>query len=217
MAAVANFAALENKKAELIRKGLAGAMFMADVSAAAITTITEALIAARPLALPDAAWGDVGYMTTDGISLANSIESTDTNSWGSNAPTRSDITGSTSTMAFTAQETNLKTIELLTGTDLSAFTPPTSGELSVAMPDRPTSRYFRAMAMAVDDGDDGEIYIATFFPRAKVTTFGDQAYANSEIVYPVTLTGYRDSTLGYSRKLFWGGPGWLALLTEMGF
>lgn len=217
MVAVANFAALENKKSELIRKGLAGAMFMAPIDAAPITTITEALITARPLELPDADWDDVGYMTTDGITLANSIESTSTTSWGSLAPTREDVTGSTSTQAFTAQETKRITIEMQTGSDLSAFTPPTSGELSVAIPDRPSSRYFRALGFMVDDGDAGEIYMACFFPRAKVSTVGDMVYANQEIVYPITLTGYRDSTLGYSRKLYWGGPGWLALLDEMGF
>ena len=51
-----------------------------------------------------------------------------------------------------------------------------------------------------------------------VTEVGEQTFTDGDdpISYPVTFQGFEDSTLGYSHKWFFGGPGWQALLTDMG-
>jgi hypothetical protein len=75
------------------------------------------------------------------------------------------------------------------------------------------------MSLAVDLGDAGEIYIGRFLPRAKVTGYSEQSFGGGDdpISWGVTFTGYEDSTLGFSESWLFGGPGWNALLAEMGF
>jgi hypothetical protein len=76
------------------------------------------------------------------------------------------------------------------------------------------------LAIAVDLTDDGELYVARFLPRARVTDFDDQNLQSSDdspITWPVTMTGYEDPVLGYSERYLFGGPGWAARLSAMGF
>lgn len=75
------------------------------------------------------------------------------------------------------------------------------------------------LALAVDSSDAGEIYIARFLPRVKVTDKDDQklSFAEDGITWAVTLTAFLDSTLGYSERFLFGGPGFGALLTDTGF
>jgi hypothetical protein len=82
----------------------------------------------------------------------------------------------------------------------------------------PGFRYYRVLGLFVDETNDGEIYIARYMPRARVTEFAEQAFNNDDeaILWGVTMTGFEDSTVGYSHRWIFGGPGWLALLNEMG-
>jgi hypothetical protein len=77
----------------------------------------------------------------------------------------------------------------------------------------------RVFSVAVDDADGGEIYIGRELPRAKVTSYAEQAFSSGDdpITWGVTFTGYKDSELGYAEAYHFGGPGWLALLDKMGF
>jgi hypothetical protein len=164
-------------------------------------------------------WDDLGWLSTDGSQFSRDVSASDVSSWGSVTPTRSDITSDTSTLTVVAQETKLLTIGLATGADLAAITAtPNTGEVSIAKPTRPSSKHYRALSVAVDLGDAGEIYIARFFPRAKVSNYAEQSFGGGDdpITWGVTLTGEEDSTLGYSERWLFGGPGWLALLTDMG-
>lgn len=163
---------------------------------------------------------DLGWLSTDGAAFSRDVNTSDVQSWGSVTPTRSDVTSDTSTMAVTAQETKLLTIGLATGADLAAITPDAqTGEVSIAKPTRPSSKHYRALSMAVDLGDGGEIYIARYFPRAKVTNYAEQAMGGGDdpITWGVTLTGEEDSDLGYSERWLFGGAGWNAILSDMGF
>ncbi len=119
---------------------------------------------------------------------------------------------------MTCQETRLTTLGLYTGAATSSIeSNATTGEVQIAKPSRPGFRHYRLFGLYVDDGDDGEIWIARFMPRARVTEVGEQTFTDGDdpISYPVTFQGFEDSTLGYSHKWFCGGPGWKALLTEM--
>ncbi len=75
------------------------------------------------------------------------------------------------------------------------------------------------IALAVPAGDAGEIYVARFMPRAKVTNYAEQAFGGGDdpITWGVTFTGEVDSNLGYSERWIFGGPGWASLLDDMGF
>jgi hypothetical protein len=166
-----------------------------------------------------AGWDDLGWLSTDGAQYSRDVASSDVSSWGSVTPTRSDITSDTSTLAVTAQETKLLTIGLATGADLAAVTADAqTGEVSIEKPSRPAGRHYRALSVAVDLGDAGEIYVARFFPRAKVTNYQEQSFGGGDdpISWGVTLTGEEDSALGYSERWLFGGAGWFALLDDMG-
>lgn len=221
---MADYEALKNKQTELIRKALDGSVFVGDVSVDPITDLTQAtgtapnqVIDLMPL---PTGMDDLGWLTNDGAQFSRDVSASEVTSWGSVSPTRTDITSDTSTMTVTAQETKLLTVGLATGADLSAvLADATTGEVSIAKPSRPKSRHYRVLSVAVDQGDAGEIYIARFLPRGKVTSYAEQAFGGGDdpILWGVTFTGEEDSDLGYSERWIFGGQGWLALLPAMGF
>ncbi len=218
-----SYAALKNKQAELIRKAQEGSAFIAPVSAPAVAELT-AVTGTAPAEVVDLApleegYDDLGWLTADGVSFAREVAQSDVTSWGSVTPTRTDITSDTSTATVVAQETKLLTIGLATGADLASLTAAAgTGEVRVNKPARPSSKRYRLLTVAVDENDDGEIYIARFFPRAKVSNYAEQSFSGGDdpITWGVTFTGEEDSDLGYSESWIFGGAGWLALLDDMG-
>lgn len=217
-----NYAALKNKQAELIRKATDGSVFLAPGTAVAIETLTQ-FTAGTPgtvdLAPLPVDFDDLGWLTNDGAQFSRDVSTSDITSWGSVSPTRSDVTADTSTLTVVAQETKLTTIGLATGADLSAIEAAfETGEVKIAKPLRPSSRTYRVLSLAVDENDNGEIYLGRFLPRGKVTGYAPQNHGggDSAIEWGVTFTGEPDGTLGFSEAWFFGGPGWLALLTQMG-
>lgn len=220
-----NYDELAQKQSELIRKALKGSVFIASIDAdvpARLTDATDSKLAALPVGTPTPyvmPWGDLGYLSNDGAQFANDVASSDVTSWGSTSPTRTDITSDSSTMTVVAQETKLLTIGLYTGAELTSSSTETDGELIITKPDRPKSRAYRVLSVAVDDGDAGEIYIARLLPRAKVNSKAEQAFGGGDdpIGWGVTFLGEKDSTLGFSERWFFGGPGWNGLLVKMGF
>lgn len=214
---MAAWESLKNHQNTLIRKSLEGSTFIAPTTSAAITALTGADSSLN--ALP-AGYNDLGWMSDDGAQYSADVEASDVTSWGAVEPTRRDIVSDVTTLEMSLQETNKHTIGLYTSVDMTAIVPDaTSGEVAVSKPDRPPLRYWRVLTIGVDIADGGEIYIARFLPRASVTDKSDQAFNNGDdpMGWPVTMTAYMDSTLGYSERYFFGGPGWEALLGSMGF
>lgn len=224
-----SYDALKNKQNELIRKALDGSVFLADVTADPITALTayHAAVVGPPavpafidLAPLPTDWDDLGFLSTDGAAFARDVSTSEVTSWGAVTPTRTDVVSDTTTLTVVAQETKLLTIGLATGADLANVVPDTdTGEVRIAKPVRPKSKHYRALSVAVDEGDGGEIYIARFLPRAKVSSYAEQSFAQGDdpITWGVTLTGEVDSDLGYSEEWLFGGAGWNALLVDMGF
>lgn len=219
----ATYDALKNKQAELIRKSLDGSVFLAELTATAIEAITQDSVATpgtpELVALPTG-WDDLGFLSDDGAQFSRDVSSSEVSSWGSITPTRTDITADTTTLQVSCQETKLLTIGLATGADLSAVTPDaTTGEVGFSKPSRPNAKHYRVLSLAVDQTDNGELYIARFLPRAKVSSFAEQSFGKSDdpIMWGVTMTGEIDDTLGYSERWMFGGPGWQAITTAMGF
>jgi hypothetical protein len=224
VALVPSYDALKNKKNELIRKALDGSAFIADATADPIETLTEATGTAPnqviSLAALPADWDDLGFLSTDGMAFARDVSTSEVTSFGAVTPTRTDVVSDTTTLTVVAHETKLLTIGLATGADLANIAPDAlTGEVRIAKPVRPKSKHYRALSVAVDEGDGGEIYVARFLPRAKVSSYAEQSFAQGDdpITWGVTLTGEVDSDLGFSEQWIFGGPGWNALLVDMGF
>ena len=208
-------------KTELIRKGLTGGVFIAPYTAAAITaaTVFDPTTGALVNPLPSG-YRDIGFLSAAGASFARTAKTTDISSWQSDNPTRTDITSDVSAMTIDPQETNQSTIGLFLGIDATTITPnATNGTFSVDRPAISIPRYYRVLSLAVDTVTTGEIVIARFFPRALVTAFAAQTYANASdpISYGVTLTAYLDSVLGTPERYLFGGEGQPSLQVDMGW
>lgn len=215
---MADYAALRDKKNELIRRAKDGSIFVANMDIAAPTALTE-LTGAGLIVLDPDDWTDLGWITTEGVTYDRETESVDTSSFGSSEATRSDVTRDEISLSCTAQETKALTMAITTGAAIEAIKAnATTGEVQIAKPTRPKLRYYRVLGIFLDHDDDGdEIYFGRFMPRAQVNDFGSQGYNEDEtgISYPMTWRGKEDSTLGFSHQWFWGGPGWKSLLTTM--
>lgn len=212
------FDALQNKQIELIRKPLAGAVMLAPITAAlpaALTTGTTSDLATLPTG-----YKDLGLVTkADGLSWSRAVDTAETTSWGFSDPTRRDITSDVTSLQLTAQETNIQTLGLYNNVDLSTITPDvTTGEVSFSQPLRSATRFYRLFAISIDGVGADAIYIGRLLPRALVSDRGDQAWTDAdELAYQLTVTATPDTAAGYSVRHFFGGPGWKALLTKMGF
>ncbi|MBP2341122.1 hypothetical protein JOF41_007376 [Saccharothrix coeruleofusca] len=212
------FDALREAQTALIRKALAGAVFLAPLSSTLPATLTTG--ASSALATLPTGYEDLGLISKDNaLTWSRDIETNETTSWGFADPTRRDIVSDVTGLQFTAQETKLRTLELYEGVDLSAVTPDaTTGEVAFSRPLRPATRYYRAFAIAVDGDGTDAIFIGRLLPRAMVSERGEQTWTDSgEIAYQMTLTATPDTTAGYSIRHFFGGPGWKSLLASMGF
>ena len=211
-----DFAALTQKKNELIRKALDGAFYLAPIGSDPITDLTGP--DGQLKQLPQG-YRELGWLSTDGMQFGRDVSTSDVQSFGSTTPTRSDTNADTTTVTVVAQETNLLTIEMSTGADLMNLVPKVGGGVKIAKPTRPKAKFYRGLALAVDDGDGGEIYIARELPRIKATSYAEQAFAGGDdpITWGITFTGQKDSALGYAEAYHFGGPGWNALLSAMDF
>jgi hypothetical protein len=217
-----SFEALRDKKNELIRKATDGSLFIGPGDADPITTLTTYTAGPPPVIdltpLPDD-WEDVGWVTSDGFGTSRDVTNSEITSFGSTAPTRTDVVSDTTTLTGTMQETKLLTIGLATGADLAAIVANAqSGEVHIKKPTRPRAKNYRGLLVAVDENESGEIWIARYFPRLKVTNFSEQNFSSGDeaIVWGVTYTAEEDSNYGATEGWLFGGPGWKALLTEMG-
>jgi hypothetical protein len=211
---------VQQHNASLIMKSLEVGVFVAPSTAPAITSLTDStdkMLAALPTG-----YSDLGWLSDDGSQFSSDISTSDITGAGSTAPLRSDITADTTTLQVACLETNLQSIGIYTGTDMTTVTPnATSGEVKISKPTRPVPTYYRVLAIGVDFVDGaGEYYVARFLPRMKVTDKDDQAYQSSDdspVTWSVTLTAFEDPALGTAEEFFFGGPGWFAKLAAMGF
>jgi hypothetical protein len=212
----ASYDALMGKKQQLIRKARKGSVFVAPTTADHVenlTDTTDSLLKPLP-----AGYRDLGWMTDDGAQFSSNIDTSDTTSWGSITPTRTDINNESSELQVACQETNLMTIGLYVGVATSGITAGANGEVKILKPLQPMKQSYHVLSLAVDENPDGEIYIARYWPNAEVTDKDDTAMSSGDDpqLWPVTLSARPDSEEGYSEAWLFGGPGWLAICEDMG-
>ena len=212
---MADFASISNLDQSLVRKALTGSLFVAPYTAQAVTASTLFGVDGSLAALPTG-YTDGGITTDDGLRFARAQETEDITGWQILEPVRTDRTSDTETIAVDFIQTSRLTIELFTGADLSSATL-TNGALTIQKPALPTDRYYRLLAVAVDNVQGEEFYAIRFYPRCKITTWSDQAFAKAgALTWGVTFTAYVDPTLEYSKDEIYGGPGLALLATAMG-
>lgn len=211
-----NYADLADKKNQLIRKALTGSVFIAPTTEPNLTSLTSGATAA--LAALPAGWQDLGFITKDGVGYGREIEQSEVTSFGAQQPTRTDQVSDVLSMTVTAQETKLLTLGLYIGVDTTGLEAAvTTGELRVAKPSIAANYHYRVLGLFVDEIEEGEIYMARYFPYAKITERGEQTMADGDdpVSYSLTFRAEEDSDLGTDAEWIWGGPGWLSLLADM--
>lgn len=209
---------IDKKQADLIRKVQAAAVFVGPLTATPPTAFTSGATADLT-ALP-AGFKPIGLVTKDDAYTWNrETDMAETTSHGRVDPTRRDITSNVSSLAFSAQETNITNLELYHNVDLSGVTPTTiTGEVAFSDPLAPATVRRRLISIGRDGVGTSAIYLIRVMPMAMMSEPGEQTWSDEgELVYPMTFTATPDDTLGYAIRYHFGGPGWRSLLVKMGF
>ena len=156
-----------------VRVAVSGAVYVAPTGTTAPTTSGSTL---------DAAFVDLGYVSSDGVTENIDRSTTQIRAWQNGSLVREVTQEGTYSVSMTFIETNEAVLELYYGTANDA------GEFAID----PTSTGGRkSFVVDVVDGDAVErIYI----PAGEITALGERTLASGEAVgYEVTLTAYADA------------------------
>lgn len=142
-----------------------------------------------PVATYNAAFDELGYLSEDGITEANSDDRTVIKAWQNGTTVRRVLSSTETTFAFTVIETNPVVWALYyPGSELAAVA---AGDavhttLTVKVPAADP----RAFAFDVLDGDSAQRILV---PKGEISERGDVVYKNDEpIGYEMTMTCYPD-------------------------
>lgn len=217
-----SFSALAKRQGELIRKPLAGIIGVApeDLELDADFKLTT-LAAGGAIELTELDdWDQLGWVSkSDGVVFSSDVETSDVESWGALEPTRSDITKDVTSAQFTCQETKKIVLEMFYNVNLSTTLGDfDTGEVDFNQSVEPSTTYRRMLFLSKDGSGPKEVFIGKLMPRANVSAKSDQNW-NSEdpLVHGMTITAKVDDELGYAVRHMFGGAGWKAQLTKMGF
>lgn len=133
----------------------------------------------------DAAFSEIGYVTSDGLTEATSQDLSDIFAWQQNALIRTILGQYTKQITFSAAETNLVTLGVqYPGSTIT----PTAEGVSVA--EKPPSPDVRNWVL---HGIDGSRALRLVVPRGQVVERGDVAWSSEDItVFEWTLRCYPD-------------------------
>lgn len=162
-----------------VRVGVTGAVYMAPTGTALPTSIAGSL---------NAAFVDVGYLSEDGITLSNSVETTDLTAWQNAAVVRKIQTSHELSAAFSMLETNANSLELY-------FNDYTAGPGGTDAVVQVTGTQGWRGCMVIDITDDATNDVRIVLPDAQVIEFADINVVNGDAMqYGVTLTCYPDGS-----------------------
>lgn len=215
---MAGLSDLQDLQTSLIRKSLNYSVFLAPYSTAFIDSTLFNATTGAISTLPTG-YLDVGYLTTDGSKFTKDLTRTDITSLQSTTATRSDVTAGDNTVVFEGQETKLITIGLYTDTLPASIAPAeTTGVVSIDDPAVPAGNAWRFLGISEDNYEGQPIYIVRAMPKAVVTKFTDQSFDTGDPnTWGVTMQGLFDTAAGTAHRWMFGGEGWLALQSTMGF
>lgn len=138
---------------------------------------------------PAAAFLDAGWITTDGLTIASSEETTDINAFGTFAPVRTITTSSAQTFEIAFLESNPVSLAVYHRKALDGITVDNTGAMSFTTGPAASPSY-----RAVFDLVDGDNLVRAVTPKLQVTDRGDiQIQSGEAVTYPVTLTAYPDT------------------------
>ena len=214
---MATFEDLREAKGALIRKALGGFIVVAPMDVEVpdkFVDVDGGLIDLKALGYQKLGWLTKG----DGINFSRDVEQQETESFGALEPTRIDFTKDVTSAAFRCQETNKQVLEMYYNLDLSGVTADANNEFSFENEAQPSTIYRRMIYIAKDGNGEDAKYIIKTMPKAIVSEVQEQAWSSeSELSYGLTVKATSDDDLGFSVRHSFGGPGFGALLADMGF
>lgn len=190
----------------MVRKTLGALIFVAPMSAPLVDALTDTTGALK--ALPQG-YKSLGLFTRDGISFPRETDSESTEALGYLAPVREDFSSISRQITATAYEIDRRLIrEIADGVDLSKVTP-TGTEVAYAEPEIPVNRRWRLIAIGRDINKRTglDILRANFYPQVELNSMPGEDWGTDAISQELSFTNYLDTTAGYARKRFLGGPG----------
>lgn len=179
--------------ASAVRIGISGAVYVAPTTTAAPTTSTIAL---------NAAFVDLGYVSSDGVEENYDSKKTDIEAWQNGVIVRSVESGGTATLKFTLIETKGKVLEAFHKTSTVAVVSAGQWKIDVKASGSDPRSW-------VLDVVDGAKHIRLYVPTGEIFDRGAIKYANDqEIGYDVTVTCYPDANnvllTKFSDDSLWG-------------
>ncbi|MDD2325907.1 MAG: hypothetical protein PHW63_07915 [Alphaproteobacteria bacterium] len=214
---MATFEDLREAKGSLIRKALGGFIVVAPMDVAVPDKFVD--VGGGLIDLKALGYQKLGWLTKgDGINFSRDVEQQETESFGALEPTRIDFTKDVTSAAFRCQETNKQVLEMYYNLDLSGVTADANNEFSFENEAQPATIYRRMIYIAKDGNGEDAKYIIKTMPKAIVSEVQEQAWSSeSELSYGLTVKATSDDELGFSVRHSFGGPGFGALLADMGF
>lgn len=210
------FESIADRKAQLIRKGVRGAVLVGKYGTAPL--VTTLVATGGQIELP-ATYESVGWMTEDGTTKSASRELSQIRGWGGTSFLRQDIKSQNQTIQFAMIEDRKVSRELYDGVNLDAAEVSAAGELKYEVIDRPPMQYWRAVEIVEDGEGTSVIYLATAYHKVSVGETGDLVQSNGDdpTTRQVTLAAVPDDVTGTLATNFIFGPGALAYATDMGY
>lgn len=139
----------------------------------------------------DAAFQDLGYVSSDGITETIDKSTTQIRSWQDGSLVREIVSEGTYSVELTFIETNEDVVELYYGATLA------SGSLNI---DPRSSGGRQSFVIDVIDGTNIE---RTYIAAGEITSVGERTLASGEAIgYTVTITAYADADETVATKLF---------------
>lgn len=205
-----------------IRKGRKVAVFIAPMSTAVPTAITEAASSSAAPTLKElTGFRSFGLLSkSEGVTKSRDREVQRTMAIGFQDSVRSDVSSDTHKIQCVGLEMNRLTIETYLQVDLSGIVPdPTTKEVSFPQPTDGDLPQNRILTLAQDGKGADVQWWGTLFTAGVVDETDDQSTGNDEdpLGWPCTFSSEVDTDLGYSVRSYFGGPGWKARLASMGF
>src|SRR3954464_7733868 len=146
---------------------------------------------ADPTAAWPAAWIDLGYVSEDGITEAESRDWEEIKAWQNRAVVRRLLTDNEMTWQFTLIENKADVLALRhAGSTMTeaGTAPDTFSSMDVMVP----QEAFYAFGFDIIDGD---VHHRILIPKGSVTEVEDVTYANGEAIgYGVTIAAYPSGT-----------------------
>lgn len=166
-----------------------------------------------PIALPTDHM-DMGFVTTDGVTAADSISSEPTNMLQSLEPVRSDVTGREQSLSVVFGEANAWVNALYHLQQVADWPADRDGAWEFTDSGITDSPYYRVMLYAQDGVGSQAIYRVEYAYKAKVTSKTDRALSRSASEsFGFTFALYRDPLLDKGFYRGQDGPG-LASATQ---